>query len=640
MSKTRKERRAEKAKIVKKVEKKALSRKFPFKIGADPEFSMILQNKRVDASNTIRAVLDSKREFIAGNQGYSFKDRGNIGWDGAAQTGEIRPKPADTPEKVIENLGEIFKAFGSYMSIFELSTLSQHASIGGHIHLEMLDDPETGRRMTDQKIRAVHAQVCSFYLPILLSENKANIRLRTKQGYGNLSDFRVEGRGYDSVSNKEIYTYEFRSPSAEWMTTPKIATATLAYLAVIYHEVLKNPKNIKKAKDFLVKNSTQADSLQKLIINDYGILNKTVLKEVAKYIRTFEMYDPYKKEIEFILNPQKVLEEKAKARYDINIGWGISGNNKLTKKKVISDKHFKKEIEKKDADVISRMVQIDYNDDAKVKNFVDALALRVGAFNWKLSKQYYVFGLKRGIKDIIAKNVHGEYLLGTEQIATIGDYIAVNKAFDKMHQKYAGSGKISNLMTIDFQTGQPMSMQESVVFIGLPYDMRMNGKSKNLIDAVWRIESGECVPMHLEEGKLKEEPGEIEKTAKARQELEAAEIPENAIRYDNNAGSRSGSNQQNALAELADELAQEQNYIEAEEEEDDNLDIDEDDELEEEAIFHDAIPESMRQTLQELEEETRTNLTAERATFDQRASTPIQPGQNPGLGAITGNNSF
>ena len=41
--------------------------KFKFKIGADPEFSIVLQNKRIDAHATMSEILKDKKEFKSNN---------------------------------------------------------------------------------------------------------------------------------------------------------------------------------------------------------------------------------------------------------------------------------------------------------------------------------------------------------------------------------------------------------------------------------------------------------------------------------------------------------------------------------------------------------------------------------------------
>jgi hypothetical protein len=516
---------------------KEINKNFDFKIGADPEFSIILQNKRIDAQKTIGEILKNKREFKLGRQGYEYSNYGNIGWDGAAQTGEIRPTAEITPEKVIKNLKKLFNAFGKYMSIFELSTLSQHATIGGHIHIEQ--DEENVKKQKN-----IHHQISSFYLPILMSENKINLSLRLRQGYGAITDYRCQS--VTLKNNETIKTYEFRTPSAEWLTTPKIATATLAYIATIYHEIINNPTNIKKYKNILLKNENQAEAFQTLAIQEYEPVTKILLKNIAKAIRTFEKYPAYKKEIEFILKPDLVIKEKIKNNYDINNGWELNITNKTNKKTLFSDKKFKEKLKEKDADIISKLVHIDYNDDAKVSEFVNALALRAGAFNWKLSKQYFIFGLKKGVKDIIVKNAQEKYLTGTKQIKTKEDYHLVENAFKRMIIKYEETGAISNLISVDFKTGKTISIKENILFIGLPYELRMKGDIKKLINLVWNIENNKLEKETINIANLTNEKGEIQKN---REKSNNEEEQINAIRIDNGT-SHSTRNQQNALQDL------------------------------------------------------------------------------------------
>ena len=62
------------------------------------------------------------------------------------------------------------------------------------------------------------------------------------------------------------FTYEFR-PS-EWMTTPKIALATLSYLAVVYHEIINKPRSSANTPTSFTK-ATNRDALQNF--SHYGI---------------------------------------------------------------------------------------------------------------------------------------------------------------------------------------------------------------------------------------------------------------------------------------------------------------------------------------------------------------------------------
>ena len=525
-----------------------INKKFKFKIGADPEFSIILQNKRIDACATMREILKGKKEFkhCDNDMGFDVAKFGNIGWDGASQTGEIRPAPSYDPKDVVNNIAGLFKAFGKYMSIFELSTLSQHASIGGHVHFE------ANENWSSQKQKSIHLQMISFYLPILMAENKINLALRIRQGYGSMNDSRWENKGYDDNHNP-VRTYEFRCPSAEWLTSPKIANAVLSYLGVIYNEIINHPKTIKNCQEILLKSEKQTEAFQTLALQEYQLLNQVLIKNIKKNIKNFEMYEPFKEEIDFILHPESVIKEKVKFNYDINNGWNLTATNKITQKDLVSEKKFNEKMKTKDADVISGMLHIDYNDDAKVSNFVSALSLRAGAFNWKLNKQYFIFGLKKGIKDIIVKNVQGQYLHGGEQIKTISDADLINRAFDKMSRKYMEIGSIPNLMTIDFKTGKTTSFRDNIILIGLPYDLRMENKTKDFINMIWKIENETPKILKINTNELKNEPGEIEKAKLEKEALSGTqEIPQNAIVIDRGS-STSARNQQRAIENIANE---------------------------------------------------------------------------------------
>ena len=137
---------------------------------------------------------------------------------------------------------------------------------------------------------------------------------------------------------------------------------------------------------------------------------------------------------------------------------------------------------------------------------------------------------------------------GTDQLKTISDYTLVGNAFDKMARKYNDTGNIPNITTIDFKTGKAISMRDSVMLIGLPYDMRMEGKTKDFINMIWHIESGEMKPCLVEQNKLTDEPGEIEK-AKIEREESSEEAQAAAARVDNG-GSQSARNQRNAIERL------------------------------------------------------------------------------------------
>ena len=487
-------------------------REFDFGIGADPEFILTMQGRKVDAQQTMKLMLDKKKGFVPNDMGYTVKPFGAIGWDGASSTAEVRPDAAHTPTKVINNLAGLLKATTEHIRICDMSTISEFSSIGGHIHLEV----PKGEEWSKEKENIIHKRLSSFYLPILISENKTNLNLRLRQGYGSLKDHRVE-KHFEYPDGTSGYTFEFRCPSAEWMTTPKIAEATLAYMAVVYHEILNHPKNFSKFNDIIYKSDKQGDALQSLAIMEFEILTTSILNRVKKYIRSFEMYKEYKEEIEYILNAKQVIKDKQKAGYDIVTGWNLITKGRIpTKTEVLSSKKTIQSIaEKTDFDILKQVMNIHYNNDTNVALFAETFKDRVAAFNWKLKNNYFIFGMRKAMPIIMAKNFKGDYLTGKEVIKTTSDLSEVNNLFDKMTRKFMNGNDINMEagQTIDFTTGKPKDTRNSMIIIGIPYDMRIQENVKPFLSFIWSLEKGEVETVNPKnEPQLIEDDGEpIEK---------------------------------------------------------------------------------------------------------------------------------
>jgi len=465
-----------------------IKKEFNFKIGADPEFNLTLQNRKVDAHQTIEFALTGKRPFKMNRQGDGFEvnDCGNIGWDGSDSTAEIRPKPAHTPQEVIANVKEILKEAIKHINLFDMSTISEFSPIGGHIHFEV----PKGERWSDEKRNTLHRKMSSFYLPILMSENKINLNIRIKQGYGSLKDHRIEKK-FTYTDGTDGYTYEFRCPSAEWMTTPKLAQATLAYMAVVYHEIINKPRTFSKYSDVIYRSDKQGDALQTLAIMEFDLLTQQISNKIKKYIKNFEMYAAYKKEIDYIFSPKKIKADKAKAEYNINLGWEFTKNSQPLKRDIISSKKkFKKISANINMDEIKKVMNIHSNDDINVVLFTEAFKDRVSVFQWKLKNNYFIFGIRKGINEIIIKNFAGDFLEGKEIIKTTSDLSAVNNLFSKMKSKFTFNTRPVTQTVIDFKTGKPKNIQDSSILIGLPYDMRIKEDYKPFLESIWNIEKG------------------------------------------------------------------------------------------------------------------------------------------------------
>ena len=466
------------------------TKEFKFKIGADPEFNLTMQNRKVDAQQTIEFALKGKRNIkkTESGMGYEMENFGNLGWDGSSSTAEIRPKAAHTPQELTANIYGILKETSKHINLFDMSTISEFGPIGGHLHFEVAK----GETWSKSKIDSIHRKMSSFYLPILLSENKINLNLRIRQGYGSLSDRRVEEK-FKYPDGTRGFTYEFRCPSSEWLTTPKLTLATLAYMSVVYHEIIYKPKSFSKYSDVIYKSDKQGDALQTLAIMEFDLLTKQILNKIKKYIKEFEMYEHYQEEIAYLFNPAKVFKDKANAEYNVSLGWNLNNKNIQPKKTDIlsSKNNFRKKTKNENLDEIKKVMNIHSNDDTNVVLFTEALKDRVSAFHWKLKNNYFIFGIRKGINTIVAKNYLGDYLAGKEIIKTTSDLEIMNNLFGRMINRFSSDNFQSAEQTvIDFKTGKPKNLKETSIIIGLPYDMRIKEEIKPFLELIWNIEKG------------------------------------------------------------------------------------------------------------------------------------------------------
>jgi hypothetical protein len=529
---------------------------FDFKIGADPEFILTMQGRKVDAKQTMELMLSKKPglKYNSSKMGFEVGECGNIGWDGASSTGEVRPNASNNPKEVVNNLATLFTAFTKHIKICDMSTISEFSSVGGHIHLEI----PKGEKWSNEKKNTIHRRLASFYLPILIAENKTNLNLRLKQGYGGLKDMRIEER-FKYEDGKPGFTFEFRCPSAEWLTTPKVAAATMSYLAVVYHEIINHPKNFAKFSDMIYKSDKQGDALQTLAIMEFDLLTNSLLAKAKKYVRTFERYSDFKEEIEYIFNPKQVIKDKQKADYNIAQGWGLIEKSTMPKKSEVmaSKKTIQGIAKKSDFDVLKRVMNIHYNDDTNVALFAENLKDRVAAFNWKLKNNYFIFGMRKGINEIIAKNMKDEYLTGKTLIKTILDKEYMDNLFHKMNQKFCNSNDMTRGTTIDFITGKPKDLRESIIVIGIPYEMRVNENMKPFLNFVWSIEKNEKAMINAKDEALiddvekpLEEKGEIYKIL-----TKQTEVPQQVVI---DQGSTSLHNHERAVDAMINEVEREE----------------------------------------------------------------------------------
>jgi len=447
---------------------------FPFKIGADPEFSVLLGTKKVDASNMIKAVLKGKHTSTS--MGYDIDKKANIGWDGCSSTGEVRPAPSSDPNEVVANIKAAFQSITEKTGIFDFSTSSKMAPVGGHIHLELVNR-DTAR--SDASMELIHRCMSAFYIPVLLGEDIEDLRHRSGDGgggYGSINDYRVEER------DGGVYTYEFRVPSAEWLTTPKVARATLAYVATVFAEVIKNPKAfMKKHSDIIWKTGKQGEALQKMFLAEFTTPLSAMIKKAKTSIRKFEFYEEYKSEIEYILRPKAVLKEKQNAGFNVVTGWKI-GMKSPTKRELLTDKTSKKKAGL-DIDSFASSIYVPYNDDTNVNMFATELKKKIINLGWKLKNQYFLFGLHKGVNDFIAFNKLSEIVYDGKQIVTKKDATAVANIIERISGRF-------NFESYNMSSKEKTEKAPTYIMVGIPYEMRVDGKMKDFIKMIYEIEAG------------------------------------------------------------------------------------------------------------------------------------------------------
>jgi len=464
-------------------------KQFPFQIGADPEFSLLFQNKRLHAKEVMKRSckdIQWKNEM-----GWTKDDmKGEMGVDGCEATGEIRPDPANTVDGCIDNMRSILEASLPYMRAFSLTTLSTYAPVGGHIHLDLPDG------WGEEKTRNAVTKLLSFYVPITMNENPISRAIRTKN-YGDISDHRT------MTHENGVSSVEIRCPSAEWITTPQVMAATLAYFGTIWNEILHHESNIRKLNKIIMKNTGQLHAVQEMTVSEHPLIIETIFKQIKAAVKTFEFYPEYKKEIDLLFNPRKIIQLKTECGYDLWKGWDLKQKtSKLTKKFFLSSKDVQKKMKEKnlDDDLVSQ-ITMPYNDDKNIVVFANALESRMLAGDWEPKFRYYLFGIKEGINQPFAGIKNGMLALGEELVKTEEDKTAISECLSRMIDKAMGS--FSRDLKIDPIKGIVFDERPIVAF-GIPRTWREESTQNvaGMLHEIWRIEHDDnpfkemTVPLH------------------------------------------------------------------------------------------------------------------------------------------------
>lgn len=486
-----------------------------FRIGSDPEFLLFHGSRALDASHIIVSFF-KQHNRQGGSNGYPVGNHGNVGWDGASSTGEFRPSAADTPQKAVRNLGALIAALHKHIPLVDYTTLSIGAPIGGHVHLEL---PErlrgTGNTVIKERDK-ITKMLATFCMPIFASDHRISATARVASGsYGKADDVRYEAKG-------SSWTAEVRGLSAEWTTTPHVAEATLSYLAVIWNEIIKHTDDLYKQPS-IFHNRAHIQAAHQMILSDFKLIERGLLRGIHKLVKKFELYPQYQKEVDFILHPRLVMKEKEKHGWNLGDGWKMGQSKKPTKRALLGKNKAHNELKNIDAEVIRDGFHTIYNDDFKVQMFADEITLRKAGLNWKLENEYFLYGLKKGIEGFNAYND------ATKRFYAVPTNTPKNESAEvAVRMSARGRTNLQPSLRIDPKTGKIRNPQKnSVIAIGLPYDIRAKGDVRPLIKLIWDIENKHLIPKDILAFPEPEIPANLKKN-----EIESTTIQQAKIEID------------------------------------------------------------------------------------------------------------
>lgn len=471
--------------------KKAVAAKptgaIPFHIGSDPEYLLFYGQRGLDASRVLTNFFQNDPLFSRESEGFKIlanPNAGNFGWDGSSSTGELRPKACKDVYEHVDKIGAMLKAIHDKMPFVDITTLSIGSPIGGHIHVDSTFTRSEGNMTSaDMKKRKQADKIMTtFLLPLVASDHRISAMARLTSSYGKLNDIR-----YESKSN--CVTAEIRGLTAEWMTTPKIAASTLAYVVTVWNEINKRQEELFKHPN-LMRTNSHSDAVHRLLLSDYNLITDALTKDLKKVVREFELYPQFKNEIEYILSPNKVYKDKEKAGWTINKGWGFNSHlPKPTKRSLLDSRIVQEILNKEDVPNIERSFAVNYNDDYNVAMFAKAISDRVATMNWPLKNNYALFGFRKGFEGFTALNQKGQYYVMSNN-ATKQDIMRISK---NMFDRIGNSGRYGSTR-INPKTGKTIGRDSETIVIGIPYDLRANDNVIPMIELIWAIENGKISP--------------------------------------------------------------------------------------------------------------------------------------------------
>lgn len=464
---------------------------FPFAIGADPEFLLFHGAQALDATRVISAFMKNRRGVERRNAGYNISDVGEIGWDGASSTAEIRPKASKDPSVLVGRIGRLLATTHQRMPFLDYTTLSIGSPIGGHIHLDLPGPVSQNARLTNR----MQKLLASFLMPVIASEHRISSNARLNQNYGKADDMKwgAVARTPDGDERNQ-HLVEVRGLSAEWITSPKIALATICYMGVVWHEILARSDKLIKEKPVL-KTKGHINAIQTLMLSDYTTIEKAVIHSLAKLVRQFELYPAYKEHVDIILQPKMAMRLKEKAGWNIAEGWGFEGSDRQpTKRVLMSDKKVAEKLKNTQRSLAEAGFELSYNDDYNVSFYAKAITDRVAALNWKLKHEYFLFGLKKGISGFAAMRVKEQTFYA---IPSDNPKQATELSCRKMGDRFTANSM--EAVRIDPKSGKTRRGTAQQIVVGIPFEPRTKNDIKEFLELIYAIENGKMQPRAIAE---------------------------------------------------------------------------------------------------------------------------------------------
>lgn len=460
-----------------------MNKTFPFKIGADPEFLMFHGSRALHASAVIDSFLKNKH-IRKLSMGYFIPDNGEIGWDGADSTGEFRPLPSNKPAELTRRLGRLIEIMHANIPLLDYTTLSIGAPIGGHLHLDVptnLNIPPTTEGNTPKTLTSnrIEKLISTFIMPIIASEHRISSVGRLRAGYGKPDDLRWAMRGENNLQQ----TIEVRGLSSEWITSEAIAYATIAYIGVVWHEILKNNALLIR-QPAILKTKNQITTIQETMFSDFILVEEAFMRGMRALIKKFELYKEFQTEVDFILSPKAVIKMKKASGWNLSDGWHFgNGKKQPLKRELLSQRKVAARLKSSRLASIENAFDIPFNEDYNVALFANAITQRIAAFSWKLQHEYLLFGLKKGIEGYAVMHMANGHFFSIPQNS---NHDATDTTCKRMAKRF--NEKILERLRIDPKTGRVNPKPENQILIGIPYDIRAENNVKSLISLVIDIE--------------------------------------------------------------------------------------------------------------------------------------------------------